>query len=272
MSTLTIGAGTEATGMTSNLNGVQSVPGVDLGAASYPSTTIAVPQVNFTLFPKLPLELQRKIWREAITPRIIYILKDDSAERLTWKAITSSTIALLSVNAESRSEALKMYEKPFNKHGIPGQESDCHGPCYVNFAQDLIYINFIHLNFCFNMIFVDGMLPQDRFMNVALDMTSLECVKDELLYIVHDKENPSPLGTCVWTWDKCKLRLIKELVVVVGHIQDRNNPKKILLSEKTSRATPVKKSTEAAFAEFKTRFPNVVLPELSTCYELLGAD
>ncbi|KAG4437706.1 hypothetical protein IFR05_006789 [Cadophora sp. M221] len=74
----------------------------------------AVEETGFTLFPRLPLELRRKIWREAITPRTIYLLMDDTHEQRYWKVITSSAISLLSVNSESRSEGLKMYERPFD--------------------------------------------------------------------------------------------------------------------------------------------------------------
>ncbi|KAH7418053.1 hypothetical protein BKA64DRAFT_635205 [Cadophora sp. MPI-SDFR-AT-0126] len=254
----------------SNLTNAHSVTSINLGSTSSVTAT-ATPPVKFTLFPKLPIELRRKVWRKAITPRIIFILEDDSVEGVIWKAITSGTIALLSVNTESRSEALTMYETPFNPCRISGQEAARRGPCYVNFAHDLIYINYLHFSFGFNIIFVDDMLPQGQFMNLALDIDSLERLQEELPFF-RDNVYSDPLEVCGWTWDQCKLRFVKELVVVVGHMQDPNNSKKIILSEETSGIESVKKSTEAAFADIKTQFPNVVFPEFSSCYRLLGSD
>jgi len=185
MSTSVSSSRIEDNKIASNFNGTQLVAGVDLDTAFSPPAVV-IPPVKLTLFPKLPLELRRKTWREAITPRVIYVLKDKSADRLHWKVTTSSIIALLAVNAESRSEGLRMYGTPFSTGGISGQEASCRGPCYVNFDHDLIYINFIHLQHCFNMIFVDEMQHQDRLLNVALDMESIKHVTDQLRYIVFD--------------------------------------------------------------------------------------
>lgn len=255
--------------MASSLDGTQLVAGADLDTI-ISTPAVATSPVEFTLFPKLPLELRRKVWREAITPRVIYILKDDSADRLRWKAITSGTIALLAVNTESRSEGLMIYETPFTTGGISGQEASCRGPCYVNFAHDLIYINFIHLQHCFNIIFVDEMQHQDRFLNIALDMESIKHVTDQLRYIVFDNDIGNPYRSNAWTWDNFVLRNIKELVMVEDHTQGRANAKKIILSERTHQLTFVKAATETAFAAFKHSFPDALLPELSTCHRLLS--
>ncbi|KAK0112912.1 hypothetical protein ONS95_014633 [Cadophora gregata] len=255
----------------SKSNDASNIPSINRSSVTSSSAS-AMPPVKFTLFPKFPLELRLKVWREAITPRVITILRDESADRVTWKATTSSAIALLSVNVESRAESLKMYEKPFDTSAIPGQESDRRGPCYVNFAHDLIYINFIHLNYCFKEIFVEGMVAaEDQFMNIALDEDSLTSIKTELYYMIQDKKwqltHPdTQLGP--WTWERSRLRNVRELVMVVDPSPHGTNSNNNTLGDETPDGIFIKKSTEFVFAAFKALHPNVIVPELSTCYLL----
>ncbi|KAL2073043.1 hypothetical protein VTL71DRAFT_10367 [Oculimacula yallundae] len=84
---------------------------------------------EFTLFPKLPLEIRRKIWREFSEGRIVTI-KDASHwatinEKLTWiyDVKASYTLPLiLSICHESREEAKNIYTWTFGNrlpHAIP---------------------------------------------------------------------------------------------------------------------------------------------------------
>lgn len=63
-------------------------------------------------------------------------------------------------------------------------------------------------------------------------------------------------------------------MLVVDHLQHQHgkNPEKVVIGNKTYRRTPIKKTFETKFAAFKLEIPEAVLPELSTCYRLLGPD
>jgi hypothetical protein len=101
--------------------------------------------VTFTVFPKLPKELQAMIWKRALPgPRVIQIDTDDVEEYVTrsrnvsvswWyivKAITQVP-AILHTTAESRKIALQPYKLCFGEH-LDGKQ--------VNFDQkcDIMYI------------------------------------------------------------------------------------------------------------------------------------
>ncbi|KAH7336160.1 hypothetical protein BKA65DRAFT_552824 [Rhexocercosporidium sp. MPI-PUGE-AT-0058] len=260
----------QTTTMQSNSQHRHLVTNIHLGGPSSSPRTVKPPVVPvvFTLFPLLPLELRRKIWRDAITPRTIYVLRNGKGVPWSWKLITSSTISLLSSNRESRSEGLQMYEQLFSTCHISGQGSECHGPCYVSFAYDLIYINQTILHHNFESIFVDEMLSGDPFMNIALDRRSLHFMESEMKDIADSRDN----GLSSWPWKDCKLKYVKELVLVVDHLRhrdNRHNPPKVVIGDKTHRSTPIKKQFEIIFTNFKSKVPEAILPELSTCYRIL---
>ncbi|KAH6710863.1 hypothetical protein BKA61DRAFT_677497 [Leptodontidium sp. MPI-SDFR-AT-0119] len=213
-----------------------------------------VKTVGFTLFPRLPLELRRKVWREAIIQRTIYILNDRTHKQRSWKVITSA-ISLLSVNTESRSEGLKLYEQPSNTRGVLVQGVKCRGSCYVNFAHDLIYMeDFRALSSRFHSAFAREALHGDKFMNVALNRRSLFQVQDNLKFILNSRDCKlhDPEGRRVWKLQN-KLQYIRELVLAVDHLR-RNNPNRMVIGDKTSRSTQLRTSSKPYSPTPRARF------------------
>ncbi|KAG4442150.1 hypothetical protein IFR05_002363 [Cadophora sp. M221] len=106
--------------------------------------------IIFTLFPKLPLELQLTIWGLALPGPIIVriVMKNISKGRIRAK---SPIAALLHVSEESRAVALKKYELVENS--VSGLE-----PIYFDFNSDTL--------------FTDGMIAAFRFGNAKISRIS----------------------------------------------------------------------------------------------------
>jgi len=87
---------------------------------------------SFTLFPKLPLELRRLIWRYSLPgPRIIYIY--------CWAPLCDSFCAMptaLHVNREARGVALELYKARFGLSSAPERPP----AIYFNSEIDTIYL------------------------------------------------------------------------------------------------------------------------------------
>jgi hypothetical protein len=96
---------------------------------------------KFTLFPKLPLELRRKIWSTAAVeaePRIIKISCSVVIERIPFyknEVGPCKVPPLLHTTCEARESVTKV-----NKIYILSPESEVQSqPIYINFAKDILY-------------------------------------------------------------------------------------------------------------------------------------
>src|SRR5436190_18405372 len=88
------------------------------------------PLKSFTLFPKLPIELRLKIWRDSIQPRMVKVRYDKAHKRCTSFAIP----AILHASRESRYVGLKTYQLCF------GLENGG-GGLYFNYDIDAVALN-----------------------------------------------------------------------------------------------------------------------------------
>jgi hypothetical protein len=68
------------------------------------------PAQTFEQFPRLPVELQLKIFRYTIEPRVVNI----EWSRQLRQCITSSVPTILHISSEARREGLKIYQPSFN--------------------------------------------------------------------------------------------------------------------------------------------------------------
>jgi hypothetical protein len=85
----------------------------ELNLASSGSSNANKPK--FTLFPKLPIELRLKIWKESHEPRIIELRFTRNWKMCRYDFIIPKFPAVLHVNKEARLESLKYYKLSF-KH------------------------------------------------------------------------------------------------------------------------------------------------------------
>jgi hypothetical protein len=85
---------------------------------------------KFTLFPKLPVKLRLKIWKESYEPRIIELRTRRSTR---YDFVSPKFPAALHANKEARLEAMKDYKMSF-KH------RQCRRPILFNFSLDTLHI------------------------------------------------------------------------------------------------------------------------------------
>jgi hypothetical protein len=83
---------------------------------------------EFTLFPKLPLEVRHTIWHESLSPRFLTIARR-SKNRARRMGISANYPTILHVNREARTLGLKHYELCFSS--LVG------GPSYFNPLRDV---------------------------------------------------------------------------------------------------------------------------------------
>jgi 2EXR family len=88
---------------------------------------------RFTLFPKLPIELRLKIWKESYEPRIIELRFAQKWNMCRYDFIIPKFPPVLHVNKEARLESLKYYKFSF-KH------RHCRRPVLFNFSIDTLHI------------------------------------------------------------------------------------------------------------------------------------
>jgi hypothetical protein len=88
---------------------------------------------KFTLFPKLPVELRIKIWKESYEPRIIELRTTENWRSTRYDFVIPKFPAALHVNKEARLEALKDYKMSF-KH------RQCRRSILFNFSLDTLHI------------------------------------------------------------------------------------------------------------------------------------
>ncbi|KAL2066067.1 hypothetical protein VTL71DRAFT_2138 [Oculimacula yallundae] len=84
----------------------------------------------FSLFPNLPSELRVKIWQQACSPRTVTLTYNTTLS--SFKSTTTPP-PLLSVNHESRHEALRIYTLSFGSTSKPGTT-------YFNPHLDTLYL------------------------------------------------------------------------------------------------------------------------------------
>jgi len=98
----------------------------------------------FTLFPKLPLELRRKIWQSALPDARTITLKtqlcqtdtDETAIQLINTTLPTPTV--FHVSQESRREAFMLYQQGFYSF-----QENSNGKCaYIDFDADIVYCGF----------------------------------------------------------------------------------------------------------------------------------
>jgi len=115
-------------------------------SAQSPSRSVAMEESNsasssssdankpkFTLFPKLPIELRLKIWKESYEPRIIELRTTKKWRTKRYDFFIPKFPAVLHVNKEARVESLKDYKMSF-KH------RQCRRPILFNFSIDTLHI------------------------------------------------------------------------------------------------------------------------------------
>jgi hypothetical protein len=95
---------------------------------------------SFKLFPKLPLELRRKIWLYAVPqPRIFNLLeRNEDDEEVGWTCMTEEerqTPGILFACWESRAETRKLFQLCFEKAAAASPPT-MRSAVYVNFAID----------------------------------------------------------------------------------------------------------------------------------------
>jgi hypothetical protein len=88
---------------------------------------------KFPLFPKLPIELRLKIWKESHEPRIIELRLPKNYRSNRYDFVIPKFPAALHVNKEARLESLKDYKMSF-KH------KQCRRPILFNFSIDTLHI------------------------------------------------------------------------------------------------------------------------------------
>ncbi|KAH7418386.1 hypothetical protein BKA64DRAFT_198050 [Cadophora sp. MPI-SDFR-AT-0126] len=94
-------------------------------------------ELKFTLFPKLPVELRFKIWRDAQPhPRVIDIIFTEDSPNHSFS--TATPPVLLYVCRESRSETLRIY-KGVSKL-MKSSTADVHRPIYIDPLEDVLLI------------------------------------------------------------------------------------------------------------------------------------
>jgi len=104
------------------------------------------PGKSFTLFPKLPLELRRQIWRATFEPRHVdlSIHECNHSNRLiheSFEPVLPYIPIALSVNRESRTEALQYYCYIFDNYANTSLEPiELHPPVSFNPRIDSAYI------------------------------------------------------------------------------------------------------------------------------------
>ena len=119
----------------------------------------------FTCFPRLPLELRRKIWSNALPARLVAVYPEILTPSLTWNLqIEATTIPILQVSREAREEGLRGYTK-FSCQTPTLRSTECATPlrylqpsslwqlnlvddpetsthCYINLSLDTIYLEY----------------------------------------------------------------------------------------------------------------------------------
>jgi hypothetical protein len=98
--------------------------------AKMPASSPPTPHQTFTLFPNLAPELRLKIWSHACFAQTITLLYSQTTDTFTS---TSIPPAALSVNRESRAEALRTYKLSF---GTKSHEASI----YFNPYEDTLYL------------------------------------------------------------------------------------------------------------------------------------
>lgn len=91
------------------------------------------PLKNFTCFPKLPIELQCKIWRYTHEPRAVVIDGDRNAS-IAYTSATKIPVALHAC-VLSRTEAKKFYELNFSYRGHPNDRR-----IWFDASMDMLHI------------------------------------------------------------------------------------------------------------------------------------
>jgi hypothetical protein len=143
---------------------------------------------EFTLFPNLPLELRRKVWRFATsTERIIEIRW---GHRKDWYYSSTPPPSVLHTSRESRIEALRCYElleikNLWNYMGVSALFRT-----YINYQRDTFYLSTLHIDMpysttpascvCFLQDFVCQALPlNDKLYRIALGYSEEELKVDD---------------------------------------------------------------------------------------------
>ena len=137
---------------------------------------------SFTLFPRLPLELRRLIWRHSLPgPRIIYIY--------CWAPLCDSCCAMptaLHVNREARGIALERYKARFGLSSAPESPPEI----YFNSEIDTIYLGVGNFG-------LSGPDTVISFLSL-LNPTDLESIKhlaiDEVLEPLYPDEEEEMVG------------------------------------------------------------------------------
>jgi hypothetical protein len=132
---------------------------------------------EFTLFPKLPLELRRRVWNFAASmERIIEIRWNHCKD---WYYCSTPPPSVLHASRESRIEALMCYElleieNRWNYMGLLAMLRT-----YINYQRDTIYLSAVHIDMpytttpalwgYFHLDFVSQALPlNDKLYRIAL--------------------------------------------------------------------------------------------------------
>ncbi|KAH7327168.1 hypothetical protein BKA65DRAFT_480887 [Rhexocercosporidium sp. MPI-PUGE-AT-0058] len=112
-------------------------------AARIKTKSLPPPLTKFKLFPKLPLELRRRIWADAASvPRNVDL--HCSIDNFHFFS-TSCIPAILHTNSESRNEGLRHYKATFGRAASSSREEKASGcslepRIYVNWAVDTICV------------------------------------------------------------------------------------------------------------------------------------
>ena len=133
------------------LSTIDALENTQLQLQVSPTGDVAVTAVRldqFTLFPKLPPELRRKIWKEAcFEPRIVEVDISIYPTILTALSVDcdyetqTPTPAILHVCSESRQIGLKHYDRIFRRASFFNAKDLKEHIIYVNFEQDTVHLS-----------------------------------------------------------------------------------------------------------------------------------
>jgi hypothetical protein len=147
---------------------------------------IANPSDSFPSFPKLPLEIQSKIWSSALTPRTIavepkYLGHTPPGTPGIWTnwevQIRATPITLLRVCHVARAEVLRRYTKLGN--------NDDAAAIYIDFSCDTLYLAWTHerpLDLCFRIAAAFFYHHRRKVRSLAIDIFYLaDSVREALI-------------------------------------------------------------------------------------------
>jgi hypothetical protein len=202
------------------------------GAKGNASALQTYSEIQFSLFPRLPLEIRRMIWDAAASaPRVIPIKFVGDHDIYDYDSVSIIAIGpqhpLLQVSIEARTEALKV-QRPLSRKGPT---------IWANSSVDTIWIPYLDDTFEILDLYADYTKPVPKIASVALHHQYWQ-----------DREEPGEEGFFYMINDISKLGT-RELILVIGDDEPPSSTNAVIVEPQRG---PTKLLSDSWWAEFRS--------------------